>query len=82
MFIHANVVLRSPGRFWEVIVARDIDFFFFHGSTYTYLSVVRIAKRASAANVAVRWRPFNVRQIMVDMDNIPFGKKPVKAAYL
>ena len=63
-------------------MARTLYFFFFFGSTYTYLSVMRIAKQASAAGVAVRWRPFSVRQIMTEMDNIPFAKKPVKAAYM
>ena len=63
-------------------MAQTLDFFFFFGSTYTYLSVMRIAEQASAANVAVRWRPFSVRQIMAEMDNIPFAKKPVKTAYM
>ena len=61
-------------------MARNLDFFFFYGSTYTYLSVFRIEELASAANVAVRWRPINVRDLMVEMDNIPFAGKPIKEA--
>jgi 2-hydroxychromene-2-carboxylate isomerase len=63
-------------------MARELDFFFFYGSTYTYLSVMRVANLASAADLTVRWRPFNVRQIMIETNNIPFGGKPAKAAYM
>lgn len=63
-------------------MARDLDFFFFFGSTYTYLTVMRIDGVAGAAGVNVRWRPFNVRDIMIEMDNIPFRTKPIKARYM
>jgi 2-hydroxychromene-2-carboxylate isomerase len=63
-------------------MAQDIDFFFFYGSTYTYLTVMRIEEAAARAGVAVRWRPFNVRQIMVEQNNIPFRDKPAKARYM
>ena len=59
-----------------------IDFWFSVGSTYTYLSVMRLAEVERSRGVAFRWRPFSVRQIMVEMDNIPFRTKPVKAAYM
>ena len=60
----------------------NIDFWFSIGSTYSYLSVMRLAKFGAENRVAFRWRPFNVRSIMIEMDNIPFAKKPVKAAYM
>ncbi|MGI9415434.1 MAG: 2-hydroxychromene-2-carboxylate isomerase [Hyphomicrobiales bacterium] len=63
-------------------MARSIDFFFFYGSTYTYLTVMRIDAVAAQAGVEVNWRPFNVRAIMIEMDNIPFRSKPVKARYM
>ena len=63
-------------------MARELNFFFFYGSTYTYLSVMRVANLASAADLTVRWRPFNVRQIMIETNNIPFAGKPAKAAYM
>ena len=63
-------------------MSASIDFFFFYGSTYTYLSVMRIEQAAAAAGVNVNWRPFNVRAIMLEMDNIPFATKPAKAAYM
>lgn len=60
----------------------EIDFFFFYGSTYTYLTVMRIENLAAGHGVKIRWRPFNVRQIMLEQDNIPFRDKPVKAQYM
>ena len=59
-----------------------LDFFFFYGSTYTYLTVMRIEDAAARAGVSVRWRPFNVRQIMIEQNNIPFRGKPVKMRYM
>lgn len=61
---------------------RTIEFWFSIGSTYSYLSVARLADVAAANSVEFRWRPFNVRSIMIEMDNVPFAKKPVKAAYM
>ena len=34
-----------------------LDFWFSMGSTYTYLSAMRIERVAAAASVTVRWRP-------------------------
>jgi 2-hydroxychromene-2-carboxylate isomerase len=45
------------------------------GSTYTYLTVMRIGKVAQQSGVMFRWRPFNVRAIMVEMNNIPFARR-------
>ena len=62
--------------------AAPIDFWFFVGSTYSYLSISRIDDVAKAEGVAFRWRPFNVRAIMIEQNNIPFRDKPIKAAYM
>jgi 2-hydroxychromene-2-carboxylate isomerase len=59
-----------------------IEFWFCIGSTYSYLSVMRLAHVEAETGVRFRWRPFNVRTIMIEMDNIPFRTKPVKAAYM
>lgn len=59
-----------------------IDFWFSIGSTYSYLSVMRLADVARRTGIDFAWRPFNVRTIMVAQDNIPFANKPVKAAYM
>lgn len=60
----------------------QLEFFFFYGSTYTYLTVMRIEEVAERAGVEVRWRPFNVREIMIEQNNIPFRDKPVKMRYM
>jgi len=58
-----------------------IDFWFSIGSLYAYLSVMRLGEVERASGIAFRWRPFSVRQIMIEMDNVPLRNKPVKAAY-
>ena len=62
----------------------EIDFWFSIGSTYTYLSVNRIAEVAKKENLLINWKPFSVRKIMMDMDNIPFTppSKKVKSDYM
>ncbi|MER8975279.1 DsbA family protein [Mesorhizobium sp. M0800] len=59
-----------------------IEFWFCIGSTYSYLSVMRLAHVEAATGVRFSWRPFNLRTIMIEMDNIPFRTKPVKEAYM
>lgn len=59
-----------------------IEFWFSVGSTYTYLSVMRLAEVERVSGIRFVWQPFSVRQIMIEMDNIPFRTKPVKAAYM
>jgi 2-hydroxychromene-2-carboxylate isomerase len=59
-----------------------MDFWVSIGSTYSYLSVMRIGAAARAAGVTARWRPFNVRTIMLEQNNVPFKDKPVKTAYM
>ena len=63
---------------------KHIDFWFSIGSTYTYLSVIRIAEVAKKENLSINWKPFSVRKIMMDMDNIPFTppSKKVKSDYM
>lgn len=59
-----------------------IDFWISIGSTYSYLSVMRIEEIAKATGIKFRWRPFSVRSIMVEQSNIPFQGKPVKMTYM
>jgi 2-hydroxychromene-2-carboxylate isomerase len=62
---------------------RHVDFFFNFGSTYSYLSIMRLEDEAVKAGVEVRWRPFNVRKLFVEQTNIPFPKeKAAKVAYM
>ena len=51
-----------------------IDFYFSIGSTYTYLSVTRILDVEKKYQVKFNWKPFSVRAIMKEMNNIPFPK--------
>lgn len=60
----------------------ELDFFFFIGSTYTYLSVGRIGKLIEGTSIRLNWRPFDVRSIMQEQNNLPFRDKPVKTAYM
>ena len=60
--------------------ASPIDFWFSIGSLYTYLAVMRLAEVEARTGAVFRWRPFSVRAIMIEMDNIP-AKQPVKLAY-
>jgi len=59
-----------------------IDFWFSIGSTYSYLTVMRLATVERTSGIDFNWRPFNVRHIMVEQNNIPFKDKPVKTAYM
>ena len=59
-----------------------MDFWYSIGSTYSYLTVMRLTEVAQASNVTVKWRPFNVRHVMVAQNNIPFKDKPMKSAYM
>ena len=61
----------------------NIDFFFSIGSTYTYLSVTRIPEIEKKNQVKFNWKPFSVREIMKEMNNIPFPKnKKNKVDYM
>lgn len=59
-----------------------IDFWFSIGSTYSFLSVMRLPEVERETGIAFRWKPFNVREIMLEMDNRPFVNKPAKTAYM
>lgn len=57
----------------------QIDFWYPIGSTYSYLTVMRLREVERAHNVTFRWPPLNVRHVMVEQSNIPFKGKPMKA---
>ncbi len=62
---------------------KEIEFWFSIGSTYTYLSVTRIAEVARETGATFSWQPFSVRRIMREMDNVPFPpSKQVKVDYM
>ena len=51
-----------------------IDFYFSIGCTFTYLAVTRILDVEKNHQVSFNWKPFSVRVIMKEMNNIPFPK--------
>ena len=51
---------------------KEIEFWFYIGSTYTYLSVTRLKEVERKFNVKYSWQSFSVRKIMLEMDNVPF----------
>lgn len=59
-----------------------IDFWYSIGSTYSYLTVMRLPQVAETEGITFNWRPFNVRHVMVSQNNIPFRDKPQKTAYM
>ena len=62
---------------------KDIDFWFSIGSTYTYLSVTRLTEVSQKTGASFSWKPFSVRKIMREMDNIPFPpNKQTKVEYM
>lgn len=60
---------------------KHLDFFYFFGSGYAYLSVMRIGKLAKEAGVTIRWRPFNVRTVMTE-NNIALRTQTAKVKYM
>lgn len=59
-----------------------IDFWFSIGSTYTYLTVMRLKEVEQEFGIDFRWQPFSVRVLMQEMKNIPFVGKPAKEKYM
>jgi len=60
----------------------DLDFYFFTGSTHTYLTVNRIDRLAADAGVSVRWRPYNLRAILLETNVVPFPPGSAKRRYM
>ena len=63
-------------------MSQALDFFFFPGSTYTYLTVNRIDECASEAGVTVNWRPYNLRAILLETGVTPFPIRTAKRRYM
>lgn len=61
---------------------KPVQFWFSVGSPYCYLTVMRLARVEAETGLSFDFRPFSVRAIMIEMDNVPFARKPVKARYM
>lgn len=62
--------------------ADQIDFWFTMGSTYSYLSVMRLDAVARSSGIQFRWRPFHLLVILQEMNHVPFVDKPAKCSYM
>lgn len=59
-----------------------VDFYFWTGSTYTYLTVNRIEAAAEREGVEVRWKPFNLRALLRENNHVPFPAGTAKTDYM
>jgi 2-hydroxychromene-2-carboxylate isomerase len=68
----------------RIVSPADLEFWFEFGSTYSYLSAVRIEELAAAAGVSVLWEPFLLGPIFAEQgwDDSPFNIYPVKGLYM
>ena len=64
------------------MAAAKIDFWFTMGSTYSFLSVMRLAELQQSTGVTFQWRPFHLLVILQEMNHVPFADKPAKRAYM
>ncbi len=63
-------------------MAPALDFFVFYGSIHTSLSAMRIEALAAPQAIEIRWRPFNLRAILIEQNNTAFARNPVSLAYI
>jgi 2-hydroxychromene-2-carboxylate isomerase len=61
-----------------------LSLWFAYGSTYTYLSVMRVEQLARARGIRVDWRPFNLLNLFRDvgLPEGPFKPYPAKLNYM
>src|SRR5262245_48475740 len=64
--------------------ARTLEFWFGYGSTYSYLTVMRIGWAVADKGIHVAWRPFNLTVLMREknLPQGPFIPRPEKLAYM
>ena len=65
-----------------MVNGNEIDFWFSMGSTYTYLSVMRLPTVQQANGIKFRWRPFYLLKLFQETNYHPFAGKPAKLAYM
>jgi 2-hydroxychromene-2-carboxylate isomerase len=60
----------------------SIDYWFTMGSTYNYLTAMRIDRAAQAADVVVRWRPLRNVAALTGAKQLPFLEGTAKMRYM
>ena len=66
------------------MLSQALEFWIGYGSTYSYLSVMRIDDTTARAGIELIWKPFNIRTLMVQkgLPTGPFVPRPDKLAYM
>ncbi|MCP1677207.1 2-hydroxychromene-2-carboxylate isomerase [Natronocella acetinitrilica] len=61
-----------------------LEFWFDFGSTYSYLSAMRIEHEASVRGIAIAWRPFMLGAVFQSLgwQGSPFTAQPAKGRYM
>jgi 2-hydroxychromene-2-carboxylate isomerase len=62
--------------------ASSIDCFITLGSTYSYLTVMRLPEIQQRSGVQVRFRPFHLGKLFQEMGSFPFPPNSPKTAYM
>lgn len=75
----------TESSFWETAMsASKLEVWFEFASSYSYLSVMRIAPLAQAAGVELVWRPFLLGPVFLSLgwNDSPFNIYPPKGRYM
>jgi 2-hydroxychromene-2-carboxylate isomerase len=63
-------------------MAQPIDCWITLGSTYTYLTVMRLPQAMQLAGATIRFRPFDLKRLFKEMDFFPFPPDAPKTRYM
>jgi 2-hydroxychromene-2-carboxylate isomerase len=67
-----SILLASRGE--DLSMPGDhVDFWFTMGSTYSYLTVMRLVELERTSGIRFTWRPFHLLTILQEMKHIPFA---------
>lgn len=61
---------------------RQLELWFSYGSTYTYLTIMRIGPLVEANQIDLVWRPFNLITYFQRLNSFPFENRPERIAYM
>jgi 2-hydroxychromene-2-carboxylate isomerase len=75
-------MVRAAKVVESAMPAEPVDFWFTMGSTYSYLTVMRLPEIQRSTGIAFRWRPFHLLTILQQMNHVPFADKPAKCSYM